>query len=110
MMKRDIDNCRSIQPPLPDMDWRRLAQTPFVFVGAGAVNGPLALDLANLGMKRFALVVDPKAFKNGSISSQCAPEEVGQPKALVLARRLRDRGVETFALVADVFDVDPGWI
>jgi hypothetical protein len=96
-------------PPLDGLNWAALAEMAPVFVGAGAVNGPLAEHLAYLGMKR-CVVVDPKLYKPQSRVSQCDPQDVGRPKAVVLAERLRALGAEATALVTDVCDLEPGWV
>jgi hypothetical protein len=102
----DLGSCR---PALQDMDWERLADCPFVFVGVGAVNRAVAEHLAYLGMRR-CVAIDPKGYKTRSIASQCAPVEVGMPKAVVVAQRLRMLGVEATALVDDVYGVEPGYV
>lgn len=97
------------QPALPGMDWQRLATTPIVLLGAGAIGRPLADSLAFLGSRDF-LVVDPKAYRSRSVVSQCELDEVGQFKAAIVARRLEQRGVGARGLVADVFDIAPGQV
>src|SRR5437588_11154000 len=82
----------SCQAALSDVDGARLAACPFVFVGVGAVGGPLAEDLAYLGMRRCVLI-DPKAYQARSMALQCDPHEVGTPKAAAVARRLGHLGV-----------------
>lgn len=86
-----------------------MEKTPFLFVGAGAVNRPLARQLAGLGMRR-ALVVDPKRYKPQSVASQCAPDEVGWEKATTVADELRRMGVETLGIVGDIDDLPPGYV
>ena len=73
------------------------------------MNGPLAEDLAYLGMRR-CVVVDPKAYKPQSVVSQCGPADVGRYKADVLAERLRRLGVDATPRVEDVYDLPPGWV
>jgi len=101
---RDLASCL---PELPGVDWSLLPQGHFVFVGTGAVNRPLARQLAWLGMKRCVLI-DPKRYKAQSVVSQCEPEDVGKEKAGVVAEELRGMGIEATALVHDVDAVPPG--
>lgn len=102
----DLSSC---WPELPDLDWSLMAQAQFVFVGTGAVNRPLARQLAWLGMKR-CLLIDPKAYKPQSIISQCEPDEVGLYKAEVIAKELAFFGIEATALAQDVDVVPPGYL
>ncbi len=97
------------QPSLPGVDWTLLQDTNFVFVGTGAVNRPLALQLAWLGMKR-CVVIDPKRYKNQSVVSQCESQDVGQFKAEVVAGELQEFGVNATPLVLDVDVVPPGYL
>ncbi len=102
----DLASCL---PDLPGVDWSLLAKTHFVFVGTGAVNRPLARQLAWLGMKR-CLLIDPKAYKPQSVISQCEPDEVGLFKAEVLAKELASFAIEATPLVQDVDVVPPGFL
>lgn len=102
----DLSSCL---PELPGLDWSLLARTHFVFVGVGAVNRPLARQLAWLGMKRCVLI-DPKPYKPQSVVSQCEPHEVGHFKAEVLAKELSAFGIEAIPLVKDVDVVPPGYL
>lgn len=102
----DLHSCL---PELPGLDWSLIAKTHFVFVGTGAVNRPLARQLAWLGMKR-CLLIDPKAYKPQSVVSQCEPNEVGLQKAEVVAQELAAFGIEATALVKDVDVVPPGYL
>lgn len=99
----------SVRPALPDWKWSQMETTPFLFVGAGAVNRPLARQLAGLGMRQ-ALVVDPKRYKPQSVASQCAPDEVGREKATTVADELRRMGVKTLGIVGDIDDLPPGYV
>src|SRR5262245_10903934 len=94
-------NLAACLPPIAGLDWDRSRRTPFVFVGAGAGNRPLAEHLAWLGMCR-CVIVDPKRYKELSVVSQCEPEEVGRFKADVLAERLRKQDIGAEAVIGDV--------
>lgn len=100
---------KSCLPELPGVDWGLLGQTQFVFVGTGAVNRPLARQLAWLGMRR-CLLIDPKRYKQQSIISQCEPHEVGKEKAITVAEELTCFGIQATALVQDVDTVPPGFL
>lgn len=102
----DLTSCL---PELPGVDWALLRRGHFVFVGTGAVNRPLARQLAWLGMQR-CLLIDPKRYKEQSVISQCKPHEVGQEKAVVVAEELAEFGIQATALVQDVDDVPPGYL
>lgn len=96
-------------PEVPDIDWSLLAQTPFVFLGTGAVGRPLARSLAWLGMRR-ASVVDRKRYKQQSVISQCDPADVDREKAVVVAEKLAASGVVTSAWPCDIDELPPGLI
>ena len=102
----DLSSCL---PELSGVDWSLVGQIHLVFVGMGAVNRPLARQLAWLGMRR-CLLIDPKRYKAQSVISQCEPDEVGEEKALVAARELEEMGVKAKALVKDVDVVPPGFL
>ncbi len=106
LSEHDLASC---WPAIPSVDWRLLGQTRFVFVGAGAVNRPLAFQLAWLGMKG-CIVIDPKPYKSQSVISQCKPCEVGRFKAEVVAEELQKRGVAATPFVKDVDVVPPGYL
>ncbi len=106
LTESDLASCL---PAIPDLDWSLVERAQFVFVGAGAVNRPLALQLAWLGMQR-CLVIDPKRYKGQSVVSQCEPSEVGRFKAEVVAEELQERGIQATPLVQDVDAVPPGYL
>ena len=61
----------------------------FAIIGCGSVAGRIALLFTRLGVGRLVLV-DPKNYRNGSLAThEVGPEDVGQPKALALARRCK---------------------
>jgi len=91
------------------LDWDLLQETPFVFVGGGAVGRPLAMSLAYMGMRQ-CVIVDPKPYKAQSRVSQCEGDEVGRDKAMVMADQLRLLDVDATALVEDIDDVPPGYV
>ena len=58
-------------------------------IGCGSVGGRIAVLLARLGFGGL-LLVDPKSYKPASLAThEIGPEEVGQPKALAVARRCK---------------------
>ena len=91
------------------IDWSRLAACQAVMVGVGAVGRALVELLAHLGLRRFVLI-DPKPYRAVSVATQCEPDEVGRPKAIVLGERLRRLGAEVTTFVRDVYDVEPGHV
>jgi molybdopterin/thiamine biosynthesis adenylyltransferase len=95
-------------PPLTEVDWQLVSTSRVVLVGAGAVGRPLVRGLAQLGLRR-AVIVDPKAYRERSVLSQCGPKEVGRLKAEVVAEELAGLGVSATALARDVEHVPPGY-
>jgi molybdopterin/thiamine biosynthesis adenylyltransferase len=67
-----------------------LGKLTVAVVGCGSVGGRIALLLTRMGIGGL-LLVDPKRYKPGSLATHdVSPEDVGQPKALVVARRCKD--------------------
>lgn len=91
------------------IDRSRLFACCAVLVGCGAVGRPLAEHLVYLGVRKFVLI-DPKSYRPASVATQCDPEEVGLPKAIVLGEHLRRLGANVTTLVRDVYDVEPGYV
>lgn len=79
-------------------------------IGCGSVGGRIALLLARLGIGGLCLV-DPKNYKLASVATHDVdPDNVGDPKALVTARRCKaiNPVSRVFACVGRVEDLDPG--
>ncbi|MBI3469182.1 MAG: ThiF family adenylyltransferase [Planctomycetes bacterium] len=100
---------RSCLPELPDLNWDLVREWEAFLVGAGAIGRELAWYLSFLGVRRIYLC-DPKKYKQQSVVSQCDPQEVDRPKAEVVADWLGRWGVDAIPLVADVWEVEPGYI
>jgi hypothetical protein len=96
-------------PPLAELDWSLLAETPLIFGGVGAVNRPLARNLARLGMRR-CVVLDRKEYGLQSVVSQCQSHEVGRRKVDVVADELADLDVTSVALHGDIEELHPGYL
>ena len=75
--------------------------------GAGAVGRALAAHFPELGVSHLQ-VIDPKTYSTRSIATQCEPQEVGYPKALVVAGLARERGLDARAHATDLFHVPDG--
>jgi molybdopterin/thiamine biosynthesis adenylyltransferase len=66
-----------------------LRKITLAIVGCGSVGGRIAVSLARTGVGGL-LLVDPKSYKPGSLATQdINPGQVGQPKALSVARRCK---------------------
>ena len=66
-----------------------LRKLAIAVIGCGSVGGRIAILLARLGLGGLFLV-DPKHYKPGSLAThEIDPEDVGQPKAMVVARRCK---------------------
>lgn len=102
----DMSSCL---PLISGMDWGLMQETPFVFLGTGAIGRPMSLALAWLGMKQ-AVLVDRKKYKSQSRISQCEPEDVGREKARVVTEKLRVLGVKATAWPVDLEEIPPGVI
>lgn len=96
-------------PPLEDIDWSLVSAHHYMFVGTGAIGRPLAELMAWFGMKRCTLI-DHKQYKTQSVVSQCGPDEVGRPKATVVADELTKLGVAAVPHVKDIETVPAGHV
>jgi molybdopterin/thiamine biosynthesis adenylyltransferase len=66
-----------------------LRKLTIAVIGCGSVGGRIAVLLARAGFGSL-LLVDPKSYKVGSLPThEIGPEDVGQPKAMVVARRCK---------------------
>ncbi|MET8154618.1 ThiF family adenylyltransferase, partial [Actinoplanes sp. NPDC005259] len=77
------------QSLIPDWDQSRLSAATFVLAGMGALGNEVAKNLALLGAGRLIVCDrDTVATSNLSRSVLFAPDDVGEPKAVVAARAL----------------------
>jgi hypothetical protein len=86
---------------------RFLAGVAITLVGVGSLARPLAELAVRHGATDFTLI-DMKAYKPASVRNQCEPHEVGQLKAVAVARRLSRLGANVRTYAEDVFQVPDG--
>jgi molybdopterin/thiamine biosynthesis adenylyltransferase len=77
-------------------------------IACGSVGGRIAVLLARLGLGALYLV-DPKNYKSASLAThEIGPEDVGKPKALLVARRCKaiSPGTRVYVFVGPVEALD----
>jgi hypothetical protein len=93
---------------LPNFASQRVAETPVVLVGTGAVGRPLANLLTTSGFQRF-LLVDPAIYAHRNLRTQCSPSELERPKAIATAEDLQSLCVtDVQARVCGIEDLQLG--
>lgn len=84
-----------------------LAGKRVIVIGAGTLGSASALGLAQAGVGHFK-VIDFDRVDTPNLSRHvCDVSDLGRLKAVALADRLRLRGVQADAVVADVTTIDP---
>jgi molybdopterin/thiamine biosynthesis adenylyltransferase len=97
-------------PGLPGLDISRVATSTVLIAGAGNIGSHLAPQLARAGVGALRILDRDRVEAKNLATQDYRPEDVGRPKAEVLAERLRAQfpGRTVEAWVGDLEDVPLG--
>src|SRR6185437_6771952 len=95
---------------LPGLDGNRLRDASVLLAGAGNIGSFAASLLARAGVRRIRLVDRDRVEEKNLATQDYRSEDVGRPKAEVLADRLRQQfpGLTVEARTADLEDLPLG--